>query len=497
MYGYPVKSLIETGHLSVKGLFAPTLLLQVAWGYIFCLIGGFSFTALRFSTLVLAFIGLLFFYKIIKRNSHSSLLAFLLTILVMCNPFLISLSYSFMTDVPFLSLCLISIYFFQLFFITKKTYFLFYGTIFSIAGFLIRQPAILFIPIMVMLILLYKETRKKYWIHSVSMLIIMVFVYIITEWFKVIFDIKDVYVNVSGLYLEQLATSPFFILSQITKKCVKTIITIGLYTLPVIPLIRNIFNLKVRWHIIIIISNLLLLLILIHMGRIFPFEGNIVINFGIGPVLLKDINMLGLQHMPYLPQLALITINFIGQIAGTYFCIALIRYLLVNFKPFHIFLITSVFIYIVLMAITSFFDRYLLYPIVISLTLISPIIETNLLKGVRRIITLLLFLPIAWLAIFGTADYMSWKRSQQKAFNWITSQNVSIKEINAGLELNGWYNCKKVLTKIPENYWFVDDDKYVLSMGKIDGYATIKSFPFRRYLNLSSGYIYVLKRDNH
>jgi hypothetical protein len=43
-YAYPVKTLLENGQLEFQGIFAPNILLQIGWGYVFSLpFGGFSF----------------------------------------------------------------------------------------------------------------------------------------------------------------------------------------------------------------------------------------------------------------------------------------------------------------------------------------------------------------------------------------------------------------------------------------------------------------------
>src|SRR5689334_10088256 len=51
-YGWTVKTLLETGSFVLSDWTAANLLPQALWGILFCLPFGFSFTALRFSTLI-------------------------------------------------------------------------------------------------------------------------------------------------------------------------------------------------------------------------------------------------------------------------------------------------------------------------------------------------------------------------------------------------------------------------------------------------------------
>jgi hypothetical protein len=56
-YGRSVKTLVEQGTLQYDGWNAPTLFFQVLYGALFCLPFGFSFEALRISTLVAGLAG--------------------------------------------------------------------------------------------------------------------------------------------------------------------------------------------------------------------------------------------------------------------------------------------------------------------------------------------------------------------------------------------------------------------------------------------------------
>src|SRR5712664_3532824 len=58
-YGGAVKSLLDSGSVKLPDWCAPNLIAQMFWGALFCLPTGFSFTALRVSTLVLGLLGVL------------------------------------------------------------------------------------------------------------------------------------------------------------------------------------------------------------------------------------------------------------------------------------------------------------------------------------------------------------------------------------------------------------------------------------------------------
>jgi 4-amino-4-deoxy-L-arabinose transferase-like glycosyltransferase len=105
LYARTVESLLEQGRLELPAWSANSLVLQVYWGTAFTALLGFSHEALRASTLVLAAAGVLACY-VLLRELLDDRRALLGAMLLLFNPLYVFLSYSFMTDVPFLSLAL-------------------------------------------------------------------------------------------------------------------------------------------------------------------------------------------------------------------------------------------------------------------------------------------------------------------------------------------------------------------------------------------------------
>jgi hypothetical protein len=157
-----------------KGTFEPPPTMQAnlfgltVWGAAWSKLFGFSFTTLTFSTLALALAGLLAFYGIARRLGVSPMGALLGTGLLAFNPLFVHLSYSFMTDVPFLSLCLISCYFYLKGLhggggsMRRDLLWLLLGGAFAAWAFTIRQFGIL-VPIAFLLYLGYDALVARRW----------------------------------------------------------------------------------------------------------------------------------------------------------------------------------------------------------------------------------------------------------------------------------------------------------------------------------------------
>ena len=76
---------------------------HTGWGVVFASIFGFSFSILSVSTLVMSATCVALFYLLLRRLQVNARYALLGTALLGCNPIFVYLSYSFMTDVTFLT----------------------------------------------------------------------------------------------------------------------------------------------------------------------------------------------------------------------------------------------------------------------------------------------------------------------------------------------------------------------------------------------------------
>ena len=107
-YGLPAEVLVKEHAFKLTDWQAAALVTQLGWGALFCLPMGFSFTALRLSTLTLGLVGIVGQYGLLRQLGADRRIAAFGAALLAFNPFYINLSYSFMTDIPFLALMIVS-----------------------------------------------------------------------------------------------------------------------------------------------------------------------------------------------------------------------------------------------------------------------------------------------------------------------------------------------------------------------------------------------------
>ena len=110
VYARSVRYLLEHGALKIPDCSVATLLWQTLWGGSWSVILGNSFSALRLSTLALSVLAAVWFGKL--AGNKSSLLPAVLSpeFMLLGNPFFFLLSFTFMTDVPYLSWLLLALW---------------------------------------------------------------------------------------------------------------------------------------------------------------------------------------------------------------------------------------------------------------------------------------------------------------------------------------------------------------------------------------------------
>ncbi len=106
------KRFVETGQYRLNEWLAPNMPFQTVWGALFCRPFGFSFSALRISTIVLSVIGLVAFRALALEHGLRRGTANLLTLCLASSPLVFKLTLTYLSDVPFLALTIVSILFY-------------------------------------------------------------------------------------------------------------------------------------------------------------------------------------------------------------------------------------------------------------------------------------------------------------------------------------------------------------------------------------------------
>ena len=103
-FAWSVEHLLRTGELKILDWSVSLNVAQVLWGALFCAPFGFSFTALRLSTWVASLLALVGLYTLLRELGASRRDTLTGVTLVYFYPVYFILSFSFMTDIPFVAM---------------------------------------------------------------------------------------------------------------------------------------------------------------------------------------------------------------------------------------------------------------------------------------------------------------------------------------------------------------------------------------------------------
>lgn len=173
-YAWSVEHLLKTGKLQVLDWSIHYPFAQILWGALFCLPFGFSFSALRVSTMALAWLGALALYGTLRESGRGRKVSLLATFVLAANPVFFLLSFSFMTDVPFVSVSSIAFFFIVRGFSRRSPAALWLGCAFGFIAFFIRQVAVA-IPGAVLLHVMFAPSfrSRKYFLPPVVVFLLI------------------------------------------------------------------------------------------------------------------------------------------------------------------------------------------------------------------------------------------------------------------------------------------------------------------------------------
>jgi hypothetical protein len=161
VYAWSVEHFLKTGELRVLEFSSVYPLAQILWGALFARVAGFSFGVLRLSTVVLAVLGCWALYFTLRELTYSRTASLLGALALAVDPVYFALSFSFMTDVPFVALSTISLFYYVSALCRHQPARAWPGSLFAVSAFLVRPIGIV-IPLAVVPALRPRGDRRLF-----------------------------------------------------------------------------------------------------------------------------------------------------------------------------------------------------------------------------------------------------------------------------------------------------------------------------------------------
>jgi hypothetical protein len=506
-YSLSLQEWFGNHHYHLQGWTSMPLLSQLTWGLLFCKIFGFSFTVLRYSTLVLGLAGGIGAYFLSREFSGNRGACFLAALILLLNPIYLNLSNTFMTDVPFTSFLIFALLFFVKGLRHDKAVYILQGIFFVLVATLVRQLGLLAAGAFAVTLVLKDHFSRKSLVLAVISVGLPAGIYLLyNHWLKTDHDYPVKYDE--GLHrmrhniFGKGHSTPLYLFRQ----ALNLFIYSGSFIFP--------FIFRMDWKAIwdrrrsmafiaaLAVMAVMGIYCLIYRNDL-SLMGNIIHPYGLGAIDLRDGNILHTGNLTPLPAV-LWQLICIAGVVGSGMLVWTITQCFrdLRSRPALLFLLGFAILYSFIMMVGGTYDRYLIPLIPILVILLMTGLGKQ--RAFGRWAALASLLVIAWLSIAGTANYFSWNRARWDALHYLTDEKeVSPAAIDGGFAFNGYYNYNDAdITGLKDHpgpgsksWWWVQDDAYMISFGPLEGYAVLKIYPCGSTLFPSSiKSVYLLKR---
>jgi hypothetical protein len=496
-----------------------SLITQSLWAAPACLWVGCSFDVLRVTTIIAGLILGITAYTLSRMVAASRGLALLVVTSTVFNPIVYALTYTFMTDVLFTMLLVVSALFYVRALDRERSRDLWLATVTTIAATLCRQLGLcLPIAFLIVNMLFSKSSAGQRVIKSMLPLILSTLAYLSYDaWMRHSGRAPALYDQKTSIVLDELR-SPVHAIEKVAYHTFENLMYLGLFCLPVcIALSQQVLRREHRgkWQAPCLGAGLALAcaaaIALIIKGKLMPLGGNVLSARGIGPVTLKDAYYFITNSYPSLPApfWAIVTV---ASAVGAWLVVFLAMNLVVTvWRSFRLgevpvnsraatFMLLAVSANLAPLTLTSWLDRY---PAVVV-----PLLGIGLLPlgaerragppfaAVSSWAAGAVALALAAYSVLGTHDYLSWNRARWQAIAAVESSGeADAQTMDGGFEYNGYRSYDPGYLRQPgKSQWWVTDDAVQITFGPLPGTQVLARYPFTTYLPPAQRNIYVLAR---
>ena len=534
-YGWTVQVLLETGRFQLSDWTATNLVSQALWGALYCVPAGFSFTALRLSTLALGLLGVLATYGLLRESHAGKGIAVYGALLVALNPLYFGLAHSFNTDVPSFAMAVTSLYLLMRGLKHDTTAEIVAGVAVALISTLNRQSGILVLPAFGLALLVKRGLSVR---TALLAALPTACGFIVNALYARWLELHGETPVLFGLQIRHLVATLSSGLAHASTTYARNAATMGIYlglflapfTIAGLgPYFRGLSARSRRTLVGITVVGAAVGVACVGGGRSMPLAGNILGRFGLGPQPLKGAGLLfGAGAHPVIAAIwGILTI--VGAVGAAILAFRIAAALLAMrggpearrsersaMLTLHLAVVALYLGAIAGLEEGYWFDRYLIFPLPMLMASVSLVAgqSGDLCLHVRK--NLPAWSALMLLGAFSVAvthDYLAWNRARWRALDELTQNGeVPPARIDGGFEFNGWQAGNRLETCAPAFAGYAGrsqvgwddftclwgdprgDRVLAIAFAPQPGYEIANERPYRRWLPWRLDRIYVLRR---
>jgi dolichyl-phosphate-mannose-protein mannosyltransferase len=486
-YGHVVRALVEQHRFQPTDWMSVPLIAQALWGALFCLPAGFSFTALRLSTLVLAWAGGIGMFVLLRTigAGRGASLAGALTLLF-C-PVFFGLAYTFMTDVPFVACVVWACVFVARFDRDEQVSDALGAALAFIAATLIRHVG-LALAVGSAIGVALGGRRQRY--AAAAMMALGPLVSLAA------YNAMLARIGTPALYhfrdAELIATlsRPLHAANVIRIRSLQAYVYLGVFLVPLACLVPIASTRSPRFTRAMALAILIAApaAALLAGRRRLPLIGTTWHDIGLNAITVHRWDL-----WPSMSPVWWIVLTAGGVISAAVLARTLMDRRVALFTiPLACYLLPT-------MMLSDFMDRYLLPALALTIAIVA--VSGRLRPTRARMMAAAAVLVLA--AAFDVAaehDFLSYQRARWIAIGDLLASGVPADRIEAGTyEANGWINYQPgTVFARGRDRWYdgsVEDPDALIALGPVEGYRVVATYPFNRWIGRGAGSIAVLRRS--
>ena len=470
---------------------------QVIWAAPFTLIAQSAFEAGRLSTLVLGLVGGLATYALVRDAGVPRSGAWLASAALLTNPLWLSLSCTFMTDVPFAAIASCGMLALTRGARTERSIAFALGVVLIVWATVIRQVGLAF-AFGAGVAMLLRAPRTP---RSVARAVLPLAAGAIALW-----GYSFLLEHTAGLpslyYRREIEViGPVSALGPLARRLAMGWIAAFLYTglalIPVLPFCRasgaEASSRDRAMTAGAVAAAGILFLALVGLRKMLPVTGNIISVHGLGALTID-----GGETLPAAPMAVRGVVTFAAVAA----MVAAIRSVaaLWRQRADGFLLIASVATIATYVAVVSqiwVYDRYVtaLIPLALVAALAAGF-RGRPLPRTRSAAVIALVVVQGVVGVLGTRDYFAWNRARWQALADVSQRGIAPGDVDGGLEYNGWsaYDPERPLG-FSAGWWRRPQAEFRVAFAPAPGWSVMAQYPYRTSLPPREGRLLVLKRD--
>lgn len=458
---------------------------------------GFSFETLRIIMLIAGWAGLVALYAASRTFGASPAIAALAAGTLLVNPVYLTLSATFMTDIPFFLCSTLALLAFGRALRSAQWSDIVMATLFCMAGVSIRQTGLILPLAFVAGHLVAHPFRGRVLAQALFPISVVALELVTLQtWMAAAAILPRDYNLPMRTMLAHLRAPTTEWVVDCLKRGLNIGFHIGWFVLPFVIAVGAWSRRQGRaWA----GAAAALFVAILLTGKVAPWGSSLLYDFGMGGVSLYDVTRLGLPHLPRAPWGFWLALTLLS---GTALIALALQWLTAFWQAWRpsqdgtarfrratvVLAVLTVAGYVGPMMLSWFYDRYLL-PIIPCLLLYPVQAATGTVTTWRRNAAIAALLPFAFFVVATGHDYFAWNRARWQGSEFLLLR-AEPTQIDAGYEFAGWQRYAE------DAEWRAPAvRRYLITFGPVPGYRRLAQFEYSTWLPPRRSAILVLEKQ--